>query len=120
MDKIDRTLDWQAFLQSRIANLKSKLVSGCNPTGMTRFELATFRSTGDCSRPTELHPQMAVFSFQGSGAVPVWAYITFVVYILQNCQGVDETFFDWGWKRLKIGVSLALVVDVLALPVPCS
>jgi hypothetical protein len=27
-------------------------------TGETRLELATFRSTGDCSKPTELHPQM--------------------------------------------------------------
>jgi hypothetical protein len=42
--------------------------------GITGFEPATFRSTGESSKPTELYPQNVaiIFSFQGSevGRIP--------------------------------------------------
>ena len=68
---------------------------------MTRFELATFRSTGDCSKPTELHPQVLwLFNFQGSVCLIPRFCITcsiqlhlYYYNVLQVCQGILQTFF---------------------------
>jgi hypothetical protein len=56
------------------------------------FEPTTFRSTGDRSRPTELHPQKwQIFSFQGSEetlglAVIEWALPYFFRYYSCNTK----------------------------------